>query len=121
MEFFSRQTTYKQKYKKKHIPVALREAVWLKNMGKAFSGKCKTTWCPNIVTVFDFQSGHDIPESKGGPTTLENLVPICGRCNQSMGNRYTFQEWCKLANSVSSSSKVVTVPVVKASSYWCCL
>ena len=117
MEFFRRKSpdTYKKKYRKKHIPVALREAVWVKHMGKAFSAKCKTTWCPNILTVFDFQSGHDIPESKGGPTTLENLVPICGRCNQSMGNRYTFQEWCKLAQTTTEQK---SVPLVKSS--WCC-
>jgi 5-methylcytosine-specific restriction endonuclease McrA len=80
-------------YKKKKITGALREAVWIKTMGKVFEGKCPVTWCPNTITIFDFQSGHNIPESKGGSTTLPNLIPICARCNFSMGNHYTIDEW----------------------------
>jgi 5-methylcytosine-specific restriction endonuclease McrA len=81
--------------KGKHkIPAALREQVWIKYMGEIFKGKCSTLWCNNVITVFDFQSGHNIPESKGGSTTIDNLVPICSRCNQSMGNNYTFDDWC---------------------------
>ena len=81
-------------YKKKKIPKALREALWIRYYPNRFSGKCQTPWCPNRITVFDFQAGHRVAESKGGPTQLENLVPICGRCNLSMGNVYTFDEWC---------------------------
>ena len=77
------------------IPKKLREEVWIKSMGRVFEGKCCTTWCTNTITVFDFESGHNIPESKGGKTTLENLFPICSRCNKSMGNQHTFDEWCK--------------------------
>ena len=80
-------------YTKKKITGALREAVWIKTMGKVFEGKCPVSWCPNTITVFDFQSGHNIPESKGGSTTLPNLIPICARCNFSMGNQYTIDEW----------------------------
>ena len=79
------------------IPKALREQVWLKQLGKSYTGKCATIWCKNTITVFDFQCGHDIPESKGGETTLENLVPICSRCNLSMSNTYTFKEWNQLS------------------------
>lgn len=89
------------KKRKDTIPVALRETIWLHHMGRQFEGKCKTTWCKNTITVFDFQAGHDQPESKGGPTTLENLIPLCSRCNLSMGNRYTFAEWCKLSESTA--------------------
>jgi len=78
---------------KKKIPKALREAVWIRHVGRKFEAKCMTAWCQNIMTVFDFQTSHDIPESKGGPMTLDNLFPLCGRCNQSMGNQYTFSEW----------------------------
>jgi 5-methylcytosine-specific restriction endonuclease McrA len=81
--------------KKERIPAALREQVWLKEMGKVFEGKCSTTWCTNKITVFDFESGHNVPESKGGKTILENLIPICSRCNKSMSNTHTFDEWCK--------------------------
>ena len=83
-------------YKKGKIPKALREALWLKFSGKEFETKCQTTWCPNRITAYDFQAGHNVPESKGGATTLDNLVPICSRCNLSMGSQYTFSEWCTL-------------------------
>jgi 5-methylcytosine-specific restriction endonuclease McrA len=78
---------------KEKIPKAVREQLWVRDMGQAFQGKCKTAWCNNIVTVFDFQCGHNVPESKGGPTTLNNMVVICSRCNLSMGSQYTFTEW----------------------------
>lgn len=83
-----------EKYQKKAIPKAIREQLWLKYVGKKYETKCQTTWCLNRITVFDFQCGHDIPESKGGETKIYNLVPICSRCNLSMSNNYTFKEWC---------------------------
>jgi len=85
-----------RKYKKKAIPKALREAMWLKHNGKVFEAKCATRWCPNKINAYNVQAGHNIPESKGGTTTLENLYPICSRCNLSMGNSYTFDEWSTL-------------------------
>jgi len=83
-------------YRKKKIPVAFREQIWIRTFGKAFHGKCPTSWCQNTITVFDFQAGHNIPESKGGPTTPENLIPLCSRCNSSMSNKYTFNEWTSI-------------------------
>ena len=75
------------------IPRAVREQLWIRDMGQKFQGKCMTPWCKNIVSVFDFHCGHNIPESKGGKTDLDNLVVICSRCNLSMGNQFTFAEW----------------------------
>lgn len=88
-------------YKKKKISGALREAVWIKTMGRRFEGKCPVPWCFNSITVFDFQAGHNIPESKGGETKLPNLIAICCRCNTSMGNTYTIDEWSKMHATVS--------------------
>lgn len=88
-------------HNKVKIPKALREQVWIKRFGKTFSHKCSTPWCQNIMTVFDFQCGHDIAESKGGHTILENLIPMCARCNLSMGNTYTFKEWKQLSKPIS--------------------
>jgi 5-methylcytosine-specific restriction endonuclease McrA len=78
---------------KHKIPKALREQVWLVKVGRVFEIKCKVSWCTNKMTVFDYQCGHNVPESKGGGTILDNLVPICSRCNVSMGNQYTIDEW----------------------------
>jgi 5-methylcytosine-specific restriction endonuclease McrA len=78
---------------KDKIPKALREQVWVNFIGKKFHSKCYVPWCRNDITVFDFQVGHNYPESKGGATILENLRPICSRCNLSMYNNYTIDEW----------------------------
>lgn len=52
--------------------------------------------CLNKITVFDFHVGHNIPECKGGKLCLENVKPICSRCNHSMGSQYTITEWMAL-------------------------
>lgn len=83
---------------KKKIPKALREQVWLKYFGRSFEHKCYISWCKNIINVFDYHCGHSIPESKSGSTTLDNLYPICSRCNLSMNDKYTIDEWNKLNN-----------------------
>ena len=87
--------------RKQKIPAALRQQVWIQRAGRVFEHKCMTTWCSNIITVFDFECGHNVPESKGGLTSFENLVPICRSCNMSMSNTFTFDEWC-ITHSPSS-------------------
>jgi len=69
--------------------VKLKQQLWLNHFGKVFESKCFIDWCDNIINVFDFEAGHDIPESKGGKIDLHNLYPICSKCNKSMGNRFT--------------------------------
>lgn len=86
---------------KDKIPKALREQVWISHIGKKFESKCYVSWCKNRITVFDFQSGHNVPESKGGVTDISNLLPICARCNLSMGDNYTIDEWAKLSKPTS--------------------
>lgn len=95
----------KKPYVKSKISAALREQVWLQQNGRVFEAKCATTWCENKISVFDFQCGHDVPESKGGPTDINNLFPICPKCNLSMGNQYTLKEWSSLHIPVKSKSK----------------
>jgi hypothetical protein len=77
------------------IPKALREQVWLKVFGEKYRAKCYVEWCANDMTVFDFEVGHDIPFSCGGTNSLDNLLPICSRCNKSMGDRYSISQWMK--------------------------
>lgn len=89
----------KKPYRKQKISAALREQVWVQHNGHVFEKKCAVTWCTNVISVFNFQCGHDIPESKGGPTNITNLYPICGKCNLSMSNTYTFKEWCAMYES----------------------
>jgi len=86
----------KKPYRKVTIPKAIREQVWLQTFGKVYENKCYISWCENIITIFDFHVGHDQPESKGGTLDVNNLKPICARCNLSMSNNYTIVEWNKL-------------------------
>ena len=86
----------KNPYKKQHIPKALREQCWIKNFGQKFKHSCYVKWCKNTINVFNYHVGHNIPESKGGKMCLENLKPICSRCNLSMGSQYTITEWLEL-------------------------
>ena len=85
-----------KKYKKKTIPKAIREQCWLKTNGERYKSKCYVSWCKNEINVFDYHVGHNIPESEGGTLSLDNLYPICARCNLSMSNNYTIQEWSKI-------------------------
>lgn len=79
-------------YKKKKIPTALRQQAWIKQFGMP-EYKCPVTWCQNKLSPFSFDAGHNIPESKGGKTSIENLIPVCRSCNLGMGDRYTIEEW----------------------------
>ena len=58
---------------KKQISAALRQQVWIKHKNKIFESDCSISWCKNIINVFNFQCGHNIPESKGGATNINNL------------------------------------------------
>jgi hypothetical protein len=97
-------------YVKSKIPKALREQVWLVKAGKVFETKCPIAWCTNTINVFNFQCGHNVPESKGGATHIGNLIPLCSRCNVSMGNMYTIDEW----NTEFAPPVAPAVPVVPA-------
>ena len=84
------------KYKRVPIPRALREQIWIKRNKKRFEVKCPIKWCRNRITCFNFHSGHNIPESKGGRTCISNLIPICAKCNLSMSNNYTINKFSKM-------------------------
>jgi len=83
---------YKKKRKQK-IPLAVKQNVWVTNFGEVYKHKCYVDWCHRVMTVFEFEVGHNIPESKGGTLDLDNLRPICHQCNIGMGNQYTIDEW----------------------------
>ena len=84
--------------RKQKIPLALKEQVWLLQFGdKHFKQKCHVKWCENIITPFSFEVGHNIPESQGGKTEIDNLYPICAKCNRCMGDKYTIDEFSELS------------------------
>ena len=79
--------TTKKPYKKEKISQQLRELVWNTHIGQDIGETvCK---CCGIFRIqqLNFQCGHIVAESKGGATTVDNLTPICGSCNLSMGTK----------------------------------
>jgi hypothetical protein len=82
--------------------------------------KCSVDWCKNPINAYNFQAGHNIPESKGGKTSVENLVPICDRCNSSMGDRYTIDEWNLLGAKGAFVLPSVEVHPNKIKKPWWC-
>ena len=75
----------KGKKKKACIPLAVKRVVWNTYIGEEV-GKTKCLCC-NVtdITQMTFHCGHVVSENKGGPTTVDNLRPICSTCNLSMG------------------------------------
>ena len=90
--------------RKAKIHAALREQVWLRYAGPNFQAKCATHWCQNPINCFNFQCGHIQAESLGGPTVLENLTPLCSRCNQSMGTMH-MEAWNAKSQQTPTSKK----------------
>ena len=66
-----------------------------------------SAWClgARIRSCFQFHVGHNVPESKGGGLNIGNLRPICDRCNASMGNSYTIDEWSRAFEDKSANSQ----------------
>lgn len=73
------------KSRKKKIPKTIKNDSWNKYVGKQIGiTKC---FCCNTVEInqSNFEAGHIISEFNGGPITVDNILPICGKCNRSMG------------------------------------
>jgi hypothetical protein len=78
---------FKFKNKKKTISPKLRIQVWKKYFGDEYEGVCPFYKCETILNsgLNGFHCGHIISEFNGGETNLENLKPICSKCNSKMG------------------------------------
>ena len=76
-----------QKYRKKNIPKAVRIAVWNEFIGEEIGRTECYVGCKRTIAQSNFECGHIEPESRGGLTIIDNLRPICGDCNRSMGTR----------------------------------
>ena len=65
----------------------------------------KIIFCRDIcleISVFDFHVGHDKPESQGGTLDINNLKPICARCNLSMSDNFTIKQWNNLSGKTNT-------------------
>lgn len=74
------------KYKRKSIPKAVKDKVWDTYIGQhRGTGPCYTCECQIDSKKFD--CGHIVAAAKGGENIVENLRPVCGTCNRSMGTQ----------------------------------
>lgn len=94
------------------ISLALRSAVWNKYIGERYGIADCYTGCGTTISQATFQCGHVIPASKGGPTDVNNLRPICQRCNTSMGTENLFDFMTKCGFTVPNQ-KVEAFPNIK--------
>lgn len=71
------------------IPPLLREQVWSKEFGAHTNGNCPIYNCQNILdkkVSNSWHCGHIISHNNKGETTLDNLRPICSKCNIDMSD-----------------------------------
>jgi hypothetical protein len=69
---------------RKAIPKKIRGEVWLTQFGDATTGSCYC--CKIALGIFDiWHAGHMVSRANGGADTANNLRPVCGSCNLSMG------------------------------------
>lgn len=70
---------------KKQIPAPTKRAVLRRYVKDLNNAKCYV--CSVSVYPTDFEFGHIIAEACGGTIHVDNLRPICAKCNKSMGKR----------------------------------
>ncbi len=64
----------------------MKSRVWNKYIGKE-RGTNKCLCCNDKeISQMDFECGHVLARTNGGKNSVENLRPICGLCNKSMGS-----------------------------------
>ena len=73
-----------KKKRKKTISKTIKKEVWKKCMGNVNEGLCLCCKINKINAINNCSYGHIISEADGGPTTIDNLIPICTPCNLGM-------------------------------------
>lgn len=70
---------------KETIPETVKNVVWHKYVGK-HRGVARCVCCKTSeITQRTCSFGHVQAEARGGAVTIQNLRPICVKCNSSMG------------------------------------
>jgi 5-methylcytosine-specific restriction endonuclease McrA len=73
------------KKKKQSIPKQVKIIVWNHYIGEDII-KHKCLCCKKVtISITNFDVGHVLSEKNGGTHEINNLRPICGACNHSMG------------------------------------
>lgn len=77
--------------RKRTIPKSTKVIVWNNTFG--LNVGCAPCFCCRIIyiTQSNFEAGHIISYKQGGSNLAENLRPICGTCNKSMGTKNMYE------------------------------
>jgi hypothetical protein len=59
--------------KKKELPLAVRQSIWIFKIGEKYNGKCAK--CKSVLDCFNFYIDWD-----GGVVDFKKLNPICSNC-----------------------------------------
>ena len=103
------QTEARLSTKRKTIPKAVKITLWNKFFGEDNAkGKCEV--CQREIKMTEFDAGHIIAVTNGGSDNLDNLAPVCGTCNKSMGTQ-NLQDFKTVYFLPSSSPKDEGAPV----------
>jgi hypothetical protein len=77
--------------KKNKIPQSIRALAWNTHIGVA-TGQTLCLCCKkNNISQLEFVCGHVLAHSQGGSIAIENLRPICQKCNIDMSDEHMFQ------------------------------
>jgi hypothetical protein len=80
--------TYLAKPKKRLKPW-FRDDIWLHHVGSLKESKCPCCQI-RVISREAFSAGHIQAESRGGVSSIENIVPICDECNGRMGSTHMY-------------------------------
>lgn len=81
----------KPRKEKQKIPKVIKDEIWDYYIGNDVA-QAKCPCCQKTpITMREFVAGHVLSEKNGGAVTCENLVPICNKCNSSMGARHIIE------------------------------
>lgn len=83
------ETKKDDKKNKRHIPKRLKTEVWIKYIENGRESRIGKCYCCQITEIYidNHQCGHVVSKNDGGTEIIENLRPICGSCNGSMGTK----------------------------------
>lgn len=73
--------------KRKTIPAPLKRDCWNKWIGPNVAHTYCLCCNQHKISMNDFEAGHVISDAEGGELSVDNLKPICSKCNKSMGKK----------------------------------
>lgn len=96
------------------ITKVLREEIWHRYCGNVLKAVC---WCcqSKEISALDYVVGHYVSVANGGPSTVDNLRPICASCNSAMSNM-NMDDYMERNNLTRQDAALPVIPTVARTS-----